>query len=89
MSVFRSTDRENNWNGKNISDGVYSAHLKALLTFSRKWLRDKNPHYLQHIPRTLRYIEQSAARYDELQTFHLFLTESILPAMKRVTLCVE
>lgn len=40
-------------------------HLKALLTFSRKFRRDNNSNYLQHIPRTLNYIANVSARYPE------------------------
>lgn len=64
-------------------------HFKALLTFSRKWLRDQNPHYLQYIPRTLNYIEKTVARYEVFHSLHLFLKESVLPAMEKVPLCVE
>ncbi len=45
-------------------------HLKALLTFSRKFRRDNNPNYLQHIPRTLEYITKVSARYPECQTLY-------------------
>ena len=64
-------------------------HLKALLTFSRKFLRDHHPHYLQYIPRTLRYVEKSVAKYQELQSLQVFLQKSILPALNKVTPCVE
>lgn len=42
-------------------------HLKALLTFSRKLHRDGNASYLQHIPRTVSYIEKVSARYSNCQ----------------------
>jgi aminoglycoside/choline kinase family phosphotransferase len=48
-------------------------HLKALLTFSRKWHRDQNANYLQHIPRTLNYIKNVASQYRECQAFNEFL----------------
>lgn len=60
--------------GLNVSKEVFfnwfelmgvQRHLKALLTFSRKYLRDDNAHYLQHIPRTLNYILQVAPHYPE------------------------
>lgn len=40
-------------------------HLKALLTFSRKYHRDGNANYLQHIPRTLQYVKAISQRYPE------------------------
>lgn len=58
-------------------------HLKALLTFSRKYRRDNNPNYLQHIPRTLNYVLTISARYPETQALHQFLTNVV------VEKCVE
>ncbi|MDX1902215.1 MAG: phosphotransferase [Gammaproteobacteria bacterium] len=40
-------------------------HLKALMTFSRKYCRDQNANYLQHMPRTLNYILQASQKYAE------------------------
>ena len=48
-------------------------HLKALLTFSRKYHRDGNANYLQHIPRTLNYILTVASRYPECQSLSRML----------------
>lgn len=42
-------------------------HLKALLTFSRKYHRDGNSNYLQHVPRTLNYILTVGERYSECE----------------------
>ncbi len=44
-------------------------HLKALLTFSRKYHRDNNPNYLQHIPRTLKYVLDVSEKYNEFSQF--------------------
>lgn len=44
-------------------------HLKAILTFARKYLRDSDEHYLQYIPRTLMYIEEVCDRYQEFALF--------------------
>lgn len=41
-------------------------HLKALLTFSRKFCRDHNANYLQHIPRTLDYLHHVSGLYPEV-----------------------
>lgn len=64
-------------------------HLKALLTFSRKYVRDANAHYLQYLPRTLRYIDRISQQYSEFKEFQIFLQESILPAVGKVSICVE
>ncbi len=42
-------------------------HLKALMTFARKKVRDQQPQYLQHIPRTIQYIKTVSAKYPTLQ----------------------
>lgn len=41
-------------------------HLKALFTFSRKALRDKNESYLLFVPRTLSYLYDISASYPDL-----------------------
>lgn len=53
-------------------------HLKALATFARKYRRDNNPNYLQHIPRTLNYILTVSARYSEYQPLNYFFQEMVL-----------
>ncbi len=58
-------------------------HLKALLTFSRKYRRDNNANYLRHIPRTLNYILTISGRYVETAALHQFLTDVV------VEKCVE
>jgi N-acetylmuramate 1-kinase len=65
-------------------------HLKALLTFARKYHRDGNANYLQHMPRTLNYLHLTSERYAESKAFHAFLINHILPAMQnKVTVCVQ
>jgi aminoglycoside/choline kinase family phosphotransferase len=54
-------------------------HLKALLTFSRKYRRDGNANYLKHIPCTLNYILLESQRYTECQEFYTFLREIVMP----------
>lgn len=61
-------------------------HLKALLTFSRKYHRDGNPHYLQHIPRTLNYVVTVSQRYPECQAFHAFLEAIVMPTLQKVSI---
>ncbi len=50
-------------------------HLKALLTFTRKFHRDHNANYLQHIPRTLNYVLEVSRRYTECREFNNFLQQ--------------
>jgi aminoglycoside/choline kinase family phosphotransferase len=54
-------------------------HLKALLTFARKFERDQNKNYLQYIPRTLKYLANVSGSYKETADFHQFLTEVVQP----------
>lgn len=51
-------------------------HLKALLTFARKQVRDQQSHYLKHIPRTLNYLSQTSQRYPELVALHAYLQQA-------------
>ncbi len=53
-------------------------HLKALLTFSRKYKRDHNASYLQFIPRTLKYILQTSASYAEFQWLNQFVSSEVM-----------
>lgn len=71
----------------NVSDAVFlnwldlmglQRHLKALLTFSRKYRRDQNDRYLQHIPRTLNYILTTSQRYPECATLQAIMEEAAL-----------
>jgi aminoglycoside/choline kinase family phosphotransferase len=57
-------------------------HLKALLTFARKHVRDQQSEYLQHVPRTLRYLLSVSQRYPALTELHIFLRDTIQPAVK-------
>jgi len=50
-------------------------HLKALMTFSRKQVRDHQSRYLSYIPRTLGYLLHTTEKYPELSAFtHLLET---------------
>jgi aminoglycoside/choline kinase family phosphotransferase len=64
-------------------------HLKALLTFSRKYHRDGSENYLRHIPRTINYVAAVGSLYPECQAFHGFLTDKILSALKKVSVPCE
>ncbi len=55
-------------------------HLKAIGIFSRLNIRDGKSDYLKDIPRTLDYVITISANYPELQEFHRFLVDKVLPA---------
>lgn len=57
-------------------------HLKALMTFARKAVRDHEPNYLQFVPRTLNYIIAVSHRYDELSAIASFYEDVVLPRFK-------
>ena len=49
-------------------------HIKVLGIFSRLYLRDSKEGYLKDIPLTLKYVLDTAARYDETKEFGEFLS---------------
>lgn len=50
-------------------------HIKAIITFAAKALRDDDEQYLAYIPRTLRYLEMASARYPIFSDFNVFIKE--------------
>jgi hypothetical protein len=62
-------------------------HLKALITFSRKYLRDNNANYLQHIPRTLNYLRNISQQHAESKILSDFLENQVIT--KVGTRCVQ
>jgi len=62
-------------------------HLKALLTFSRKHVRDQQSQYLRFVPRTLHYLLMVSEQYPELIILHDFLRLTVKPAVERNLLC--
>lgn len=58
-------------------------HLKALLTFARKKIRDQQPQYLKHVPRTLYYLLNVSGRYPELNAMSEYLHLTVKPAVER------
>jgi aminoglycoside/choline kinase family phosphotransferase len=50
-------------------------HIKVLGIFSRLNHRDGKPGYLKDIPRTLAYLMDTCARYDDLRDFHQLLQQ--------------
>lgn len=66
---------------QNISEGKFlrwfdlmgiQRHLKALMTFARKSVRDNQPQYLAFIPRTLNYVVSVSSQYKELAPLHAY-----------------
>lgn len=53
-------------------------HLKAIGIFARLALRDGKTSYLGDIPRTLKYLTEVCARYEEFQAFAAFLSREII-----------
>lgn len=60
-------------------------HLKALLTFGRKSVRDQQHEYLRHVPRTLNYILCVSARYPEFVALHDYYQQIVLPKFTQVS----
>ncbi len=64
-------------------------HLKAIMIFVRKYLRDQDDRYLKHIPRTLNYLTHVTPFYPELRSLAAYLQDSMVPAISReLSLCV-
>jgi aminoglycoside/choline kinase family phosphotransferase len=59
-------------------------HLKALMTFARKHVRDHQSRYLNYIPRTLNYLLSVSQHYPELAVLHDYLQITVKPAFERV-----
>jgi hypothetical protein len=64
-------------------------HLKALLTFSRKYWRDGNSNYLQYIPRTMKYITMISQRYDECKPLVDCFNLDVQKTATDVPLCAQ
>jgi aminoglycoside/choline kinase family phosphotransferase len=56
-------------------------HIKCAGIFSRLFLRDSKPIYLQDIPRVIGYIMTATGKYTELMPFNRWLTKEVLPRM--------
>ena len=57
-------------------------HLKAAGIFARLHHRDGKSGYLKDIPRTLGYVTDVCARYDELNEFGQWLERRVIPALE-------
>jgi aminoglycoside/choline kinase family phosphotransferase len=58
-------------------------HLKVLGIFARLWHRDGKPGYLSDLPRTLDYVRDTCARYEELAALGDFLERRAVPELLR------
>ena len=58
-------------------------HLKALMTFARKKVRDQQSSYLNAVPRTLRYLLKVSKEYPDMIALHTFLGEVVEPAVNQ------
>lgn len=56
-------------------------HLKVLGIFARLWLRDSKPQYLHDLPLVVRYTLEVTGRYKELERFHQWFVNRLLPAL--------
>lgn len=56
-------------------------HLKCLGIFSRLWLRDGKPGYLNDIPRTFDYVLSVCQRYPQFKEHALWLQENAKPVV--------
>lgn len=59
-------------------------HLKAMLTFARKQVRDQQSRYLVYLPRTMNYLLEVSAQYPELKNMHDYLQSIIKPGVERI-----
>lgn len=60
-------------------------HMKALLTFARKYVRDHNAHYLQFVSRTLNYLLEETESYPELKALRTFLKEVVVMQHEKIS----
>lgn len=59
-------------------------HIKALFTFARKAIRDQQPDYLAHVPRTLRYIIDVTQNYQALTPLHQLYKYEVLERLDKL-----
>lgn len=65
-------------------------HLKALLTFARKHVRDHQSQYLHHVPRTMNYLISVTQQYPELDVLNDYLITHVWPVVQQeIVTCVR
>lgn len=64
-------------------------HLKALLTFSRKSVRDQDHRYLSYVPRALNYILAESEPYPALSILHDYYESVVFPAVLKKGISCE
>ncbi len=57
-------------------------HLKVLGIFARLWLRDGKSRYLDDLPLVIRYTLEVTAQYPQLQAFHNWFLDRLLPVLR-------
>jgi aminoglycoside/choline kinase family phosphotransferase len=63
-------------------------HLKALITFSRKHIRDGQSHYLHFVPRTLKYLTNVSQQYPEFAVLHDYLRVTVQPVYEKIAMSI-
>lgn len=58
-------------------------HLKCLGIFSRLWLRDNKPGYLEYLPGTFNYVLNACQHYPELAQMARWLEQRISPLLRQ------
>ena len=64
-------------------------HIKALMTFARKSVRDGEPRYLEFVPRTLQYIIEVSQQYPQLYAITAFYADTVQLAVKDASTVCE
>lgn len=64
-------------------------HIKALMTFSRKYVRDHDARYLVHVPRTVNAILKVSEQYPALQALTDFYANIVEPAVREMKIVCE
>lgn len=59
-------------------------HIKCAGIFTRLFLRDGKPAYLQDIPRVMQYILMTSSKYQELLPYNSWLKNTVLPRMDQM-----
>jgi aminoglycoside/choline kinase family phosphotransferase len=59
-------------------------HLKILMTFARKHIRDHDARYLRFIPRVMIYLLTVTRNYPEFSALYQYLRLTVQPALAKV-----
>jgi len=64
-------------------------HIKALMTFARKSVRDEDDRYLVHIPRTVNAIIKVSEQYPLLRALTDYYANTVEPAVRKMNIVCE